>query len=206
MTFILAGNNEDKLKEMRAILSELGFSVISQSEAGITLEVEETGDTFYQNAFLKAEAAMKATGMPAIADDSGLIVDCLGAEPGVHSKRYGGEGLDDNDRNALLLKNMSTIADAGEHRMAKFVSAIVCVFPNGIIVSAEGECAGTILHEPKGSGGFGYDPVFFVSGMEKSMAELTPNEKNLVSHRGQALRKFEPKLREYLEKAGKTTC
>lgn len=202
MTFVLASNNEDKLKEMRAILSDLGFCVISQSEAGIDLEVEETGETFYENAYQKAEAAMKATGMPSIADDSGLIVAALNGAPGVRSKRYGGEGLTDDDRIHLLLKNMVK----EEHREAKFVSSIVCVFPNGDVISAEGACEGTILAEPRGQGGFGYDPIFLVSGTEKSMAELTPDEKNRVSHRGQALKKFEPKLSEYLKKAGKTSC
>lgn len=202
MTFVLASNNEDKLKEMRVILSELGFDVISQSEAGITHDVDETGETFYENAYLKAEAAMKASGLPAIADDSGLIVDSLGGEPGVRSKRYGGEGLDDADRTALLLKNMSK----EEHRTAKFVSSIVCIFSNGDVISSEGICEGAILHEARGHGGFGYDPVFIVAGMGKSMAELSPSEKNFVSHRGKALRAFEPKLSDYLKKAGKTTC
>lgn len=206
MTFVLASNNNDKLKELRDILCEFGLSVISQSEAGITLEVEETGETFFENAYLKAEAAMKATGMPAIADDSGLIVAALTGELGVRSKRYGGEGLDDNDRNKLLLINMSRSAASQEQRAAKFVSSIVCVFPNGDVISAEGECEGTILHEPRGQGGFGYDPVFFVTEMGKGMAELTPAEKNLISHRGHALRNFEPKLTEYLKKAGMTSC
>ena len=202
MTFVMASNNEDKLKEMREILSELGFSVISQSEAGVSLDVEETGETFHENAYLKAEAAMKAAGMPAIADDSGLIVTALNGQPGVHSKRYGGEGLSDNDRVVLLLKNMIN----KEHRAAKFVSAIVCVFPNGDIISSEGGCEGSILFEPRGHGGFGYDPVFFVSEIGKSMAELTLQEKNRVSHRGRALQEFEPKLSEYLKKAGMTSC
>lgn len=205
MTFVLASNNNDKLIELRDILSELGFSVISQKDAGITLDVEETGETFYENAYQKAEAAMKATGKPAIADDSGLIVAALSGEPGVRSKRYGG-ALNDDDRNTLLLKNMSTSVYTREHRTAKFVSSIVCVFPNGDVISAEGECEGTILFEPRGHGGFGYDPVFFVTEMGKSMAELTPIEKNRVSHRGHALRKFEPKLSDYLKKAGKTLC
>jgi XTP/dITP diphosphohydrolase len=202
MTFILASNNIEKLAELRDILSESGLSVISQGEAGVTLDVEETGGTFFENAYLKAEAAMKATGLPAIADDSGLIVPALSGVLGVRSKRYGGEGLDDAGRNALLLKSLSS----EEHRAAEFVSSIVCVFPNGDVISAEGACNGSILYEPRGHGGFGYDPVFFVTGMEKSIAELSPREKNQVSHRGKALRSFEPKLREYLMKAGKTTC
>ncbi|NLA86904.1 MAG: RdgB/HAM1 family non-canonical purine NTP pyrophosphatase [Clostridiales bacterium] len=202
MTFIMASSNEDKIKEMRTILSGLGFSVISQREAGITLEVEETGETFYDNACLKAEAVMKASGMPAIADDSGLMVEVLNGEPGVRSKRYGGEGLTDQDRNTLLLRML----ESEEHREAKFVSSIVCVFPGGSIISAEGDCGGTILRESRGSGGFGYDPVFFVTESGKSMAELTPQEKNRVSHRGKALRAFEPKLLDYMKKAGQTSC
>jgi XTP/dITP diphosphohydrolase len=202
MTFVMASNNEDKLKEMRAILSELGLIVVSQNEAGIILDVEETGETFYENAYLKAEAAMKVSGMPAIADDSGLVVTALGGEPGIRSKRYGGVGLTDSDRNALLLKNM----EHEEHRAAKFVSSIVCVFPNGDVVSAEDSCEGSILHEPRGRGGFGYDPVFFVAEAERGMAELSLLDKNLVSHRGKALRTFEQKLRNYLKKAGKSSC
>lgn len=202
MTFVLASNNGDKLKEMRAILSELGITVVSQEEAGISLDVEETGTTFFNNARLKAEAAMKASGLPAIADDSGLMADALNGEPGVHSKRYGSEGLTDEERYKLLLRNM----EFKEHRTAKFVSSIVCVFPNGDIISAEGECEGSILYEPRGNGGFGYDPVFLVAGTDKSMAELTPQEKNSVSHRGKALRAFEPKLRDYLKKAGQASC
>lgn len=202
MTFLMASNNEDKLMEMRAILSELGFNVLSQNEAGIILDVEETGETFYENAYLKAEAAMKASGMPAIADDSGLVVTALAGEPGVRSKRFGGEGLTDNDRNTLLLKSM----EHKEHRSAKFVSSIVCVFPNGDVVSAEGACEGAVMHEPRGRGGFGYDPIFYVADAEKGMAELSPREKNLVSHRGKALRTFGPKLRDYLKKEGKASC
>ncbi len=202
MTFIMASNNEDKIKEMRTILSDLGFSVISQRDAGITLEVEETGETFYDNACLKAEAVMKSSGMPAIADDSGLMVEVLNGEPGVRSKRYGGEGLTDKGRNTLLLRTL----ESEEHRAAKFVSSIVCVFPSGDIVSAEGDCGGAILREPRGNGGFGYDPVFFVTELGKSMAELTPQEKNRISHRGKALRAFEPKLLDYMKKAGYASC
>lgn len=194
MTFVLASNNKDKLKEMRALMSAFGYTVLSQEEAGVDLEVDETGATFYDNAHLKAEAAMKASGLPAIADDSGLMVDFLNGEPGVYSKRYGG-GLDDGARNSLLLQNMAETSVRG----AKFVSAIVCVFPNGAVVAAEGTCEGSILTVPRGEGGFGYDPVFLVTAVGKSMAELTPEEKNSISHRGNAMRLFEPKLREYLE-------
>lgn len=199
MKFVLASNNKGKLKEMKAVLEQLGHEVLSQSEAGFCGEVEETGETFYENALLKARAVMEATGLPAIADDSGLMVDALGGKPGVHSKRFGGEGTDDPGRNALLLKALGNT----EHRAAQFVSNIVCVFPNGDVVSAEGVCRGNILKSPRGSGGFGYDPVFLVEGTGKSMAELTLEEKNAVSHRGNALRLFEKRLREYESKTGK---
>ena len=202
MTFLLASNNKEKLAELRAILSALGFDVIPQGEAGLDLEVEETGGTFYDNAFLKAESAMRATGLAAIADDSGLMVDFLGGAPGVYSKRYGGAGLDDGDRNALLLKNMAE----AEQRGAQFVSSIVCVFPNGDTVTAEGTCRGEILTAPRGTGGFGYDPIFHVSSVGRSMAELTPEEKNSVSHRGSALRLFAPRLRDYMRKSGENIC
>ncbi len=194
MTFVLATNNDGKLREMRQILSGLGVDVLSQKEAGITIDAEETGATFYENARIKACAAAKASGMPAIADDSGLMVDALGGRPGVYSKRYGGMA-DDAGRNAYLLKEL---ADT-EHRAAGFVCCIVCIFPNGGEISADGTCRGSILHAPRGNGGFGYDPVFLVGGTGKSMAELTDDEKNGVSHRGKALRAFFPKLSAYLK-------
>ena len=192
MKFILATGNEGKIKEMRGVLSEYGLSVLSQKEAGITLEPEETGTTFYENARIKAETICRASGLPSIADDSGLMVDALGGQPGVYSKRYG--GLDDDaERNAFLLKNL---ADT-EQRSARFVCSIVCCFPDGGEVSAVGECPGSILTAPRGDGGFGYDPVFLVDGTGRSMAELTSEEKNSVSHRGRALRAFVPKLSAY---------
>lgn len=194
MTFVLATGNAGKLEEMRAVLSGLGLDVISQREAGIALEPEETGETFYDNARIKAEAVMKASGLPAIADDSGLMVDALGGRPGVYSKRYGGID-DDGERNAFLLKEL----EQAEHRAARFVCSIVCCFPDGGEVAAEGECAGLILYSPRGSGGFGYDPIFLVNGTGRSMAELTRDEKNSISHRGRALRAFVPKLRAYLD-------
>ena len=199
MKFVLASNNQKKLKEMRAILSELGYEVLSQSEAGLHFEVEETGVTFAENAMLKANAAVKALGMPAIADDSGLEVEALFGAPGVYSARYGGEGLTDEDRLALLLKNMKQT----EHRKAKFVSSIACIFPNGDIILSKGECYGEILREPKGEGGFGYDPVFYMPECGMTMAELSAEEKNKVSHRGIALRQFKTKLEKYVNEGNK---
>ena len=192
--FILASNNAHKLTELKTMLSAFGAEVVSQSEAGAHFTAEETGQTFEENALIKAEAACRALGEPAIADDSGLVVNCLGGEPGVYSARYGGESChSDAERTALLLKNMSGKAD----RRAKFVSCIACVFPNGDTMTARGECPGVIAESPRGENGFGYDPVFFLPEKGRTMAELTSDEKNAVSHRGAALRKFEEKLRNY---------
>lgn len=194
MRYILASNNKGKLKEMKSVLEALGNEVVSQSEAGLSLEAEETGKTFEENALIKARAACKALSEPAIADDSGLSVEALGGAPGVYSARYGGDACEnDAERVKLLLKNLEGEKD----RNAKFVSCIACVFPNGDSISARGECEGKITNEPRGDGGFGYDPVFELTGTEKTMAELSPEEKNAVSHRGRALKIFEMKLREY---------
>jgi len=190
MKFIIATNNTGKLREISDILSPFGIDVISQAEAGIDLDVPETGETFFENALIKAKAICEASGMPAIADDSGLVVEALGGAPGVYSKRYGGGNLDDAGLCAFLLQNMKNM----EQRRAKFVCSIVCVFPDGRVLSAEGECRGKIAAEPLGSGGFGYDPVFIPEGAEKTMAQLTPDEKNSLSHRGAAIREFAGRL------------
>ena len=194
--FVLASKNKKKLAEMNDILSHLGIEVCSEAEAGVDVEVEETGSTFEENSLLKAKAVMEASGMPAIADDSGLCVDALNGAPGVYSARYGGEGLDDTARYRLLLDNMR----GQTPRTAEFVSVITCCFPNGDVLSARGECPGTIAFAPMGEGGFGYDPVFFLPGLKKTFAQLSPEEKNAVSHRGKALEAFQGKLEEYLKK------
>ncbi len=154
-----------------------------------------SGTTFEENSLLKARAVMEASGLPAIADDSGLCVDALGGAPGVYSARYGGEGLDDTGRYRLLLANMPR----GEARTAKFVSVITCCFPNGDVLTARGECPGTIAFAPMGEGGFGYDPVFFLPRLKKTFAQLTAEEKNAISHRGLALAAFQEKLEDYLK-------
>ena len=194
MKLVLASKNAHKLVEMKDILSQLGVEVVLESEAGVDVDVEETGATFEENAYLKAHAVMEASGLPAIADDSGLCVDALNGAPGVYSARYGGPGLDDAGRYKLLLENMRGQLD----RRCKFVSAICCCFPNGDRVEARGECAGTLAYAPKGADGFGYDPIFFVPGLKKTFAELTPAEKNAISHRGNALNKFKTELESYL--------
>ncbi len=195
MKLVLASKNKKKLVEMNAILSQLGIEVCSEAEAGVDIDVEETGTTFEENSLLKAKAVMEASGMPAIADDSGLCVTCLNDAPGVYSARYGGEGLDDVGRYQLLLANMRGQLD----RSAKFVSVITCCFPNGDVITARGECPGTIAFAPMGEGGFGYDPVFFIPGMKKTFAQLTAEEKNAISHRGKALEIFKGKLEAYLK-------
>ena len=194
MKLVLASKNQKKLAEMSDILSHLGIEVCDQAEAGVDLEVEETGTTFEENSLLKAKAVMEASGLPAIADDSGLCVDCLNGAPGVYSARYGGEGLSDEERYRMLLENMR----GQMPRTAKFVSVITCCFPNGDTLTARGECPGTIAYAPMGEGGFGYDPVFFVPERKKTFAQLTAEEKNAISHRGTALKLFKEQLERYL--------
>ena len=187
MKVVLASHNQKKMVEMKAILSQMGVEVLSQAEVGMDLEPEETGTTFEENARIKAQAVMQATGLPAIADDSGLMVDALGGDPGVYSARYGGPGLDDTGRWQHLLKNM-----AGEsNRACKFVSVICCAFPDGGEVMARGECPGILAQGPSGDGGFGYDPIFYLPQLGKTMAQLTPAEKNQISHRARALAGFQ---------------
>lgn len=194
MKFVLATHNPNKIREMGAILGQFGVEVVSPKELGITVDVEETGSTFAENAMLKAKAICELAKLPAIADDSGLCVDALNGAPGVYSARYG--GLDDDvARYRLLLENLR---GAGT-RAAHFHTSVVCCFPNGDVLEAEGDCHGTIAYAPQGENGFGYDPVFFVPELRKTFAQLTPEEKNAISHRGVALRAFGEKLKEYME-------
>jgi len=195
MKLILASNNGHKLREFKEILCPLGIEIISQSEAGCHFEVEETGTTFEENAYLKAVAVTQVTGLPAVADDSGLAVDALDGAPGIYSARYTGNDADsDEDRLFFLLKNMEN----EEQRSARFVSCISCTFPNGDRIDTRGECEGNLQYAPTGENGFGYDPIFRPVGYNCSMAELSPDEKNAISHRGKSLMKFYDKLKEYL--------
>ena len=196
MKFVLASHNKGKLAEMQAVLADLGVEVVMPAELGITVDVEETGTTFAENAMLKAKAICAAAKLPAIADDSGLCVDALNGGPGVYSARYGGEGLDDRGRYMLLLNNMR----GQTTRAAHFACAIACAFPNGDTLTAEGRCDGTIAFAPMGEGGFGYDPVFFVPELKKTFGQLTAEEKSAISHRGRALAVFVEKLETYLKK------
>ena len=194
MKLILASNNKKKLRELGEILSDMDVELLSQREAGCDFEVEETGTTFAENAYLKAKAVADATGLAAVADDSGLMVEALNGEPGVYSARYapGGHEASDKEKYEYLLSKLVNV----EHRAAKFVSSICCILPDGSIIRTEGECRGEILREPAGDGGFGYDPVFMPQGYDRSMAELGTEVKNRISHRANALREFKKKLRE----------
>lgn len=194
MKFVMATHNQKKLDELERILMPLQISV----SAPDLLEVEETGTTFAENAFLKADSACRETGLPAVADDSGLMVDALNGAPGVYSARYAGEDATDLDRIHKLLDALKDVPE--EKRTAKFVSAICCVFPDGSQITAQGECAGTIAFAPEGAGGFGYDPIFLVNG--RSFAQLTAEEKDEISHRGCALRAFAEKLQHRKEQNG----
>lgn len=182
MKIVMATNNNNKLREAREILSPLGIEVISQKDAGVSVNPEETGTTFAENARIKADAVYALVKCPVIADDSGLCVDALNGEPGVYSARYAPEGL----LCETLLENMKDIPK--EKRSARFVTDIIFLDENGNATLCEGTCEGYIGFEKRGTNGFGYDPVFMYG--EKSFAELSAEEKNAVSHRGNALRKL----------------
>ena len=192
LTFIIATHNQKKLAELERILLPLGICAKTAEQAGFTLkEVEETGATFEQNARLKAEAAMRQTGLPAVADDSGLVVDALSGAPGVYSARYAGENATDEQRNQKLLHALEGVPEP--ERTARFVSVVCCAFPGGETVCARGECEGRIAFAPHGDRGFGYDPLFLVG--ERTYAELSDAEKDAVSHRGRALAALQQMLR-----------
>ena len=196
MKLVLASKNPKKLKEMREILSHLGVEVCLQSDVGIDVDVEETGTTFEENSLLKAKAVMEASGLPAIADDSGLCVDALQGGPGVYSARYGGEEMSYPEKIRMLLQTMQ----GQTPRTCHFACHITCCFPNGEVLDAERKCQGTVAFVPMGEGGFGFDPIFFVPDLKKTFAQLSPEEKNAISHRGNALRAFAEQLKAYLEK------
>ena len=195
MKVVLASKNKHKLVEISKITEKFGFELVLQSDLGVDIEVEETGTTFEENSFIKAEAVMKATGLPALADDSGIAVDALNGEPGVYSARYGfDDTLDDWGRLELLLKNTEQVPDG--QRQSQFVCVITMVTPDHQVIQARGEIHGELTREARGENGFGYDPIFYYPPFGKTTAEMTPEEKNGVSHRGQALRIFYEKLKE----------
>lgn len=202
MKIVLASNNAHKLQELRAILTTLGMEVVAQREMGITVEPNENGTTFEENSYIKAKTIMDCCGLPTIADDSGLMVDALDGAPGVYSARFGGERCKtDRDRLEYLLELMQEVPE--EHRTAKFVSVITLLTPDGRKIVARGECPGTILREPKGENGFGYDPVFYVAEAGCTFAQLPAEQKNRISHRARALAAFAQQVRKEQEHADK---
>lgn len=187
---VIASNNKHKIEEIRAILGAHFDVLLSLDDIGINIEVVEDKDTFFGNALKKAKEISEATGLPALSDDSGLVVDALNGAPGVHSARFAGENASTAENNALLIEKM-----LGEkNRSAYFVSCVVIYFPDGSIVFAEGKTDGEILFEERGSAGFGYDPLFYSFELKKTFGEASAEEKNKVSHRGRALAELRKKL------------
>ena len=185
MDYIIATHNRKKRNELARILEPLGLRVFTADQLGVTLtDVEETGETFAENARLKSQSGCRESGLPCIADDSGLQVDALDGAPGVYSARFGGEHGNDAKNNALLLQKLEGLPE--EQRTARFVSTVCCTYPDGEEILVTGTCEGRIGYEPRGEGGFGYDPLFMVG--DRSFAEMTAEEKDQISHRGNALR------------------
>jgi XTP/dITP diphosphohydrolase len=191
---LLATNNRDKLREYRSLLRCVPFRLVTPEEEGIALEVEETGKSLEENARLKAVAFARESGLLSLADDSGLEVDALGGEPGPLSARYAGEGVSNEERIRFLLGKMQGIP--AERRSARFRAIIAIAEPDGEVWLCSGECPGVVTFEPRGEQGFGYDPVFYLPGLDRTMAELPMEAKNNISHRGQAVRR----AREVLER------
>ena len=188
MKIIIATHNKHKLQEMSRILSPMGYEVVTDTDLGIELsDVEENGETFLDNARIKSEAGCKESGLPCIADDSGLCVDALGGAPGVYSARYSGVHGDDDGNNRKLLKELEGVPT--EKRTAHFACAICVSFPDGSEVTATGKCEGFIGYEKKGTNGFGYDPLFMVG--DRSLAQMSAEEKDAISHRGNALKELQ---------------
>lgn len=187
-TLVLASGNKGKIAEIGEMLPE--FSVIGYKDAGLDFEIEETGATFYENSLIKAKAVSEALGLPALADDSGLCVNALGGAPGIFSARFAGDGNDEHNIDKLL-KELDGVKD----RSAKFVCSLVLYYPDGKIISAEGETNGKILFERAGKNGFGYDPIFYSADLKKSLGEASSKEKNSVSHRSRALKNLKEKLK-----------
>ena len=184
LTLALATNNKHKLQEIRSILNGQFEKLLSLEELGIDVDIKETGATLTENALIKAREIVKLTGMPALADDTGLMVDALDGAPGVYSARYAGEEHNDKANRMLLLKNMQN----AKSRSAHFATVIALCYPDGTYLLADGKVEGEIIFEERGEGGFGYDSIFYSHELGKTLAEATPDEKNSVSHRGRALR------------------
>lgn len=194
MRFVLATGNTHKVREVREILHGLPLEVVPMGEAGFAGEIEENGETFEENALIKARAVHAVTGGFVMADDSGLAVDALGGAPGIHSARYGGRDATYPEKIALLWDALRGVPD--EARTARFVCAVAVVRPDGSSFTVRGTCEGRIAHEMRGEGGFGYDPVFLMPEFDRTTAELDAAEKHAVSHRGRALRLMVDRLRD----------
>ena len=194
MKIIFATGNENKLREIRQITENMGIEIVSMMDAGYYTEVEETGTTFEENAYLKASAIAKKCNLPTLADDSGLEIDYLNKEPGIYSSRFMGEDTPYSVKNAELLRRMEGVPD--EKRTARFVCAICLVRPDGSSETVRATMEGRVAYKSAGKNGFGYDPIFFLPERGCTSAELSPEEKNEISHRGKALRM----MRDILEK------
>lgn len=192
---VFATGNKGKIKEIQMILADLGVEVITMKEAGIVIDIEENGQTYEENALIKARAVAEHTDYIVMADDSGLEIDYLNNEPGIYSARYMGEDTSYRIKNANLIERLEGVAD--EERTARFVCAIAAVFPDGKEVTTRGIIEGRIGYEENGSNGFGYDPIFYVPKFGKTTAELSEEEKNQVSHRGNALKLMKEELKKY---------
>jgi len=191
---VFATGNAGKVKEIRAILGDLGFEVLSMKEAGISTDIEENGKTYEENALIKAREVAKYTDAIVMADDSGLEIDYLNCEPGIYSARYMGEDTSYTIKNNNLIERLNGVPD--EKRTARFVCAIAAVLPDGEELTTRGIIEGRIGYEEAGENGFGYDPIFYVPKFGKTTAQLSPEEKNQVSHRGKALEAMKEILRE----------
>ena len=195
---IFATGNEGKMREIREILKELQVPVLSMKEAGVSLNIEENGATFAENAEIKARAVWNCTGGIVLADDSGLVVDALGGEPGVYSARYMGEDTSYEIKNREIIRRLEAVS--GQDRSARFVCIIAAVLPDGTVRKTEGTMDGVIAMEPAGEEGFGYDPILYIPEYGKTGAQLTMEEKNAISHRGKALRAMKGELARWLGK------
>ncbi len=183
MKIVAATTNKGKVREFQEVLGGIGCEVVSMQDVGLNLEIEETGSTYKENALIKARAVSLLCDCAVMADDSGLCVDALDGAPGLYSARFAGDGATDEDRNQKLLAAMRGV----ENRHAEYVACIAFIFPDGREVTAEGKVEGEIMTEEHGSGGFGYDPLFYCTEIKKCFGLASPDEKNAVSHRGKAL-------------------
>ena len=198
MKFVLASHNKGKIQEVKQIWEPMGFEIVPMPED--FPEIEENGESFVENAMIKARAVSKALSLPAIADDSGLVVDALDGFPGIHSARWAGPDATSHDRNLLLLEKLLSVPE--DQRGAEFVCVAACVFPDGKELAVRGQCRGTILSEEHGTGGFGYDPIFCVPKYGCTFGELDPEVKNSISHRARAFTALGSALRVYMEEKG----